>query len=94
MMCDVTCMNEQHAAELNQFKIIEALKHASLPLYRGRRTHRNSIPGWNEHVAELHQKARDAFLTLLDHGKPRQGPVFELNKKASSCLNMRSGSPT
>ena len=41
-------------------------------------------PRWNEHVADMHDIARDAFLMWKDQGKPRQGPVFEMKKRTNA----------
>ena len=83
---DVNCMNQHHVTELNSLyrTIIDALKVAILPLVKERRSHPNSHPGWNEYAADLHKVARDAFLIWRDHGKPRQGPLLELKKKANT----------
>ena len=34
------------------------------------------IPGWNEHVADKHRMAREAFMLWVSVGKPRHGPEF------------------
>ena len=83
---DVNCVNQHHVTELNSMyrTIIDALKVASLPLVKERRSHPNSRPGWNEYAADLHKEARDAFLIWRDNGKPRQGPLLELKKKANA----------
>ena len=36
----------------------------------------NCRPGWNDHVDELHQMARDKFVVWVNEGKPRQGLIF------------------
>ena len=41
-------------------------------------------PGWNEHVAELHAKARCAFKVWIESGRDRQGPLFEEKKRANA----------
>ena len=33
-------------------------------------------PGWNYHVDELHQMARNKFVVWVNEGKPRQGLIF------------------
>ena len=45
---------------------------------------RRGIPGWNEHVKELHDAARDAYLLWKDSGKPRQGVAYELMRHSRS----------
>ena len=36
-----------------------------------------SIPGWNTHVREKHDAAREAFLLWKDNGRPRQGSLCD-----------------
>ena len=36
----------------------------------------NCRPGWNDHVDELHQMARDKFVVWVNKGKPRHGLIF------------------
>ena len=45
---------------------------------------RRGIPVWNEHVKELHDAARDAYLLLKHSGKHRQGVVYELMRHSRS----------
>ena len=45
---------------------------------------RRGIPGWNEHVKELHDAARDAYLLWKHSGKHRQGVVYELMRHSMS----------
>ncbi len=42
----------------------------------------------NEHVADLHTAAREAFLLWKDTGKNKQGPVFELKKRTNNAMKM------
>ena len=34
------------------------------------------IRGWNDHVAEFQQNARDCYLAWRDNSKPRHGPEY------------------
>ena len=43
-------------------------------------------PGWNDHVDELHQMARDKFVVWVNEGKPRHGLIFNDNEKHSSQI--------
>ena len=38
------------------------------------------IPGWNDHVAELHVNARDCYLIWRNNSKPRHGLEYEDKK--------------
>ena len=42
-----------------------------------RRNGTHSVPGWNEHVNELHNIARQSFLEWIVEGKPKHGTVFD-----------------
>ena len=35
------------------------------------------IPGWNTHVDQLHDAARQSFKAWVDAGKPKHGFVFD-----------------
>ena len=39
-------------------------------------------PGWSEYVSELYDTSRETRKLWLDHGKPRQGPIYELHNKS------------
>ena len=72
LLCDdINCMDGNHVTELNDLygAVVETLKQASLPLYKVRKSHPNSRPGWNEYAADLHKVARDAFRIWCNHGK-------------------------
>ena len=38
------------------------------------------MPGWNDHVAELHVNARDCYLIWRNNSKPRHGLEYEDKK--------------
>ena len=42
-----------------------------------RRNGTHSVPGWNEHVNELHNIARQSFLEWIVEGKSKHGTVFD-----------------
>ena len=65
-------------------KIVGALDTASKPMYKNNNRARNIRPRWNEHVAELHEAAREAYMLWVRAGKPRQGPLFELKKRSNA----------
>ena len=35
-------------------------------------------PGWNDYVSDLYEASRETRSLWLTHGKPRQGPIFEI----------------
>ena len=57
---------------------------ASRHFYKPQRMAFSIKPGWNEHVAELHAKARCAFKVWIESGRDRQGPLFEEKKRANA----------
>ena len=66
--------------------IVSALKKCSHAFVStGKHTVKDFIvPGWNEQVQELHDAARNAYLTWREIGKPRQGDVFIMMKLSRS----------
>jgi len=59
--------------------IISALQHAQNDMINSvglRTTQAKHIPGWNDLVKDLHERARSAFLTWRTDGSPRFGPIF------------------
>lgn len=74
---DVKCSNEQHRRDIDDFydAICDSLLSASertLCRQSSDGGGRHVIPGWNEHVRDLHADARTAFLLWRNCGKPRQ----------------------
>ena len=49
-----------------------------------RRNGTHSVPGWNEHVNELHNIARQSFVEWIVDGKPKHGrpTVFDDMKRS------------
>ena len=60
---------------------LEALGKASWDKYK-------IVPGWNEHVKDLHSAARISFLLWTENGKPRFGPASELMRNSQLQLNV------
>ena len=81
---NVNCNHESHKNDLSYMynQIVDSLHTASEPLYKFRNRVRNIRPGWNEHVAELHTAARDAFKLWVDTGKSRQGQIFQWKQRS------------
>ena len=44
------------------------------------------IPGWNDHIKELHTIARKYFLQWKLNGKPLNGPVIDSMKSSRNCF--------
>ena len=84
---DHDCLNHSHRDEIDELYacIVSDLKkcrHAFVST--GKHTVKYVIvPGWNEQVQELHDAARNAYLTSREVGKPRQGDFFFIMMKLS-----------
>ena len=71
-----------------QHSITESMSKASEAIFdnncagTNRRNNTHSIPGWNEHVDELHNIARQSFVEWIVHGKPKHGTVFDDMKRS------------
>ena len=87
LLCrNANCNNDVHKRGLCTMydNIVQSLNSASEPLYKCKNRVHNIKPGWNEHVAELHTAAREAYLMWIESGKNRQGPLFELKKRTNA----------
>ena len=58
--------------------IVDCIQKACKPLCKDSKKHYNCVPGWNEHVKDSHDMAREAFSLWQSFGKPRYGPIFQL----------------
>ena len=85
---DPNCLNQIHRDEIDELyaSIVSALTKCSHAFVStGKHTVKDFIvPGWNEQVQELHDAARNAYLTWREIGKPRQGDVFIMMKLSRS----------
>ena len=63
--------------------LVGVLTESSKKLANRRRKHSNQ-PGWNDHVADLHNDARECFVMWCNNGKPRQGWIFDLMRQTRS----------
>ena len=63
--------------------IIEALRSAADSTLKSKSSKCPfNVPGWNDHVADLHHIAREAFLMWRCNRTPRQGPLFEAMRQS------------
>ena len=87
---DANCTNADHRNDLNKLydHITESMSKASEAIFdnncagTNRRNDTHSIPGWNEHVDELHNSARQSFMEWIVDGKPKHGAVFDDMKRS------------
>jgi hypothetical protein len=80
MLCsDPNCDIHSHVCEIDEFYdcIVNALTVASDCLVTDSHGNYKHVPGWNDHVKDLHSVTRDAYLLWRYHGKFRAGAVFE-----------------
>jgi exonuclease III len=84
MLCsDPNCDIPSHLCEIDEFYdcIVNALTVASDCLVTDSHGNYKHVPGWNDHVKDLHSVARDAYLLWRDNGKSRAGAIFDnMNK--------------
>ena len=85
---DADCQVHSHVEDIDDLydSIVNVLSSSSERISRKHNgtSQRRGIPGWNEHVKELHDAARDAYLLWKDSGKPRQGVAYELMRHSRS----------
>ena len=85
---DPNCQVHKHAEGIDDLyeSIVNVLSTSSERISRKHNGagQRRGIPGWNEHVKELHYAARDAYLLWKHSGKHRQGVVYELMRHSRS----------
>ena len=73
LVADADCTNVDHRNDLNKLNdnITESMSKASEAIFdnncagTNRRNDTHSIPGWNEHVDELHNIARQSFMEWI-----------------------------
>lgn len=82
ILCDdINCTSHAHRAGIDTLyhQIVDALITAAYPLSQPSFTRaHHHIPGWNTVVADVHAKAREAFILWNANSKPKQGPIWEL----------------
>ena len=80
---DARCQDSSHTSDLDHlYTDICASLHTSggscIPSSGCNTASQLMVPGWNDHVRDVHTEARHAYVTWRDFGKPRSGPVCEL----------------
>ena len=86
ILCDDPhCKSQSHKSAICRMysDIIDALKDASNSLISGSRSFNHEyVKGWNQYCKVAHAESREHYLTWHDHGKPRQGILFDNMKKS------------
>ena len=80
----MTCKDNTHILNTQKlFKdITDSLTNASSKIFGCRDKRNANVPGWTDHVADLYDASREARSLWLSHGKPRQGPIYDLHLKS------------
>jgi exonuclease III len=82
---DPNCKIDSHTADINDFYlgVVNILSNCGNDIVnqRGKRHHANNIPGWYENVESLHVAARNSYSLWKSHGKPNNGPIYNMMKK-------------
>ena len=85
---DPNCQVHKHVEDIDDLyeSIFNVLSSSGVRISRKHNGagQRRGIPGWNEHVKEMHDAARDAYLSWKHSGKHRQGVVYELMRSSRS----------
>ena len=73
---NANCSSERCAQSITRcYRTLQRIVEEGGRRYFGiHRTKRNIIPGWNLHLRQLHERAREAFLEWRRNGSPREGP--------------------
>lgn len=78
VMCrDGNCNNSDHKSVISSMyeDIVKMLFESCKPLQRSK-SKKKVRPGWNDHVADVYTRAREASTEWILAGKLRYGPVF------------------
>jgi exonuclease III len=82
---NVNCTDVSHIDAANKLysDLIGCLKKAELAVFtRSSQKAKYNKPGWSDHVQELYQCSRHAYMVWCDAGKPRHGHLYERHKDA------------
>jgi hypothetical protein len=73
------CRDPNHIKNIDQLynEIIQMIKSASKDLNSVNKRKNYAIPGWNDHIKQLHGTARHAFLQWNESGRPTHGILIE-----------------
>ena len=76
---DMNCHNRNHIEGIEKYynDICNCLTTASCDTNDNRSHTNHNKPGWSEHVAELHDIARESLSHWRVHGCPKHGIIFD-----------------
>lgn len=90
--CDRSCNDSMHKDVVTRLysDIVKGLGEASVVGRKcKRRIIKKKVIGWNRHVAGVHGKARQKFVTWLLSGKPSHGSIYEEMCEARKIFKSR-----
>lgn len=90
LCCNANCMSPCHKVELNELlaKIKVILLQSTKEFCFANERRFKVIPGWNDHVRQLHSLARKAFLYWRDNGRHLYGSVYDNMKSSRSNFRL------
>ena len=84
---NINCSNRSHAdATIKMYEdVLKALNLSGQAVFPNADSRGKFIkPGWADHVQDLYEASRSVFALWRDAGKPRQGYLFDLHKRAKA----------
>jgi hypothetical protein len=87
---DVNCDDSSHKLAIDAFydEIITVMNQSSASLYtfNNKNKYKYQVKGWNDDCRESHKQARDAFKLWSINGKPKNGPVYDIMRRARALF--------
>ncbi|KAG7308299.1 hypothetical protein JYU34_006995 [Plutella xylostella] len=91
--CNNMCTDQSHKLILNNMydKIVSVLQLSSTETSQSGpgRSGKRPIVGWNKHVGDAHREARLKYRFWCQHGKPREGFIFEQMRLSKNYYKSR-----
>ena len=84
------CNNDQHRRDISNFycNINNSLFSTGSTIFGYLRQHGRVVPGWNDHVKDLHSHARGIFLLWRENGSPRNGPLAFMMRRSRAHFKL------
>ena len=81
---NINCSDENHVHAVNKMynDRVSSLLHAGEQIMHKHKKNYTHKPGWAEYVDDLYDASRETRGMWMNAGKPRQGPIFELQVKS------------
>ena len=77
---DVSCKDTKHIRQTDEYynslcNVLTEVSKMTIPICRFKCVQEFIVPGFNEHLKELHDQARQCYLSWRNIGRPRPGDV-------------------